>query len=448
MNDWSEAEHHAQRGRRLYEAGQWDRALDELRIAVRSNPYQADWHFGMGLILDAMGRHREAAQAFEQALELRGEDAETLVHLGVDLLHSDQCMRAIAVLQRAGEMEPQCEATYCYRIAAHARLGQHDQAELMFYLARQVVDECPRCYDHLAESLAQRGQLERAIWCWQQTLRLQRTAMEIHRKLAAAHWQLGRHERARRELLAYLRFRPHNVETLMQLGRLLVEMERFADASERFRQVLAIEPGCAEAHHRLGELAVKIGHLDAAVDRLRRAEQLQPNRPGLNRLLAEIARQRGSIERCRALLLQESACRQDDPAQLLALARAMIEVDMPDAVVELLSPHLDAEAAFSPLHEPADRATALICRAVAHLVAGRLTPGIRDCRAGLRLVPNHEAALHNLVLANLEAGRWRRAAVWLRRARQQGVWHAGLRRLSWHVRRQRLLRWSRRVLGA
>lgn len=442
MDEWSEAEQHAQRGRQLYEAGQWDRALNELRLAVRHNPYQAEWHFGMGLVLDAMHRYREAAQAFEHALNLRGEDTETLMRLGVDLVRSGRPNRAVEVLERTSQLDAECEPAYCYRILAHAQRGDHQQAELMFYMARQVVDECPQCYDHLAQSLAQRGDLTRAIWCWQQTLRLHRTALEVHRKLADAHCRLGQHDRARRELLAYLRLRPHDIDVLMSLGRLLTTMSRYADASERFRQVVALNPSYAEAHQQLGELALQIGHLDAAAHRLRRAEQLEPNRPGLNHLKAEVARREGRLEDCRTLLAKEveGARRPDRPERVLSVARAMLEVEMADAAIALLTPQLES-GAVPGLPQPDQRATALIYRGVAHLLTGRLMAGIRDCRAALREAPAHPAALQNLVLANLEAGRWRHAAVWLRRARRFGAWGPAMRRLRYRLWRQRLPKW-------
>lgn len=444
MNQWSDAEHHAQRGRQLYEAGEWDRALDELRLAVQYNPYQADWHFGMGLILDAMSRYREAAQAFEHALNLRGEDVQTLKHLGIDLVRSGQPRRALEILERTAQLNRECEPAYCYRIAAHAQLGQHEQAELMFYLARQVIDECPRCYDHLAQSLVDRGDLRRAIWCWQQALRLHRTGLNVHRKLADAHWRMGEHDRARRELLAYLRLRPHDIDVLMTLGRLLTAMGRHADASERFRQVVALNPSCAEAHQQLAELALSIGHLEAATHRLQRTQELEPNRPGLNRLLAEVARRQGKDGECRSLLVRESERRMDTAENVLRLARAMLEVGMAEEARRLLTPQIEHQA--SPgLQTPAEHATGLIYRGVAHLLTGREHAGIRDCRAALRESPGHPAALQNLVLANLEAGRWRRAAIWLHCARRAGAWGPAMRRLRRRLWRQRLVAWWPRL---
>ncbi len=83
MNEWLNAEAHAERAQRFYETGQWHKALDAVKRALAVNPTQSDWHYGLGLTLEAMGRHSEAAEAFERVLELRGDDIEAIVVLGV-----------------------------------------------------------------------------------------------------------------------------------------------------------------------------------------------------------------------------------------------------------------------------------------------------------------------------------------------------------------------------
>ena len=171
MNDWVDAEQHAERARAFFQSGQWDKALAELQQAVALNPQQTEWHFGMGLTLDALKRYDEALACYEQVLKLRGNDPDVLTHIGDDLIRLGRYETAIESLQRANAIDPDHEPGYCSRIIAYGKLGDHEQAEAMFYLARQVKDTCPRCFENLGHSLMARGQSDRAIWCWQQTLK-------------------------------------------------------------------------------------------------------------------------------------------------------------------------------------------------------------------------------------------------------------------------------------
>ena len=87
MNDWQDAEDRAEKAQQLFEAGQWDRALEELRAALRVNPFQSDWLFGMGLALDALQRYpfpgnvRELASAMERAVTFCEGDVVQPDHL-------------------------------------------------------------------------------------------------------------------------------------------------------------------------------------------------------------------------------------------------------------------------------------------------------------------------------------------------------------------------------
>jgi tetratricopeptide (TPR) repeat protein len=421
MSEWSQAEYHAERAHQFYEAGQWDKALAELRLALAFDPNQPDWHFGMGLTLEAMQRFAEAAASFEQVAQLRDGDPDALLHQGVNLIRSDQCRLAIEALGRLAEADPRNEPAYCHRILAHARLGEHEKAEEMFYLARQLVDECPHCFDHIAQSLVQRREYDRAVWCWQQALRLDPRHPGVHANLAVVHWRKGQLDRAHQHFLQQLREEPGDIDTMLQMGNLLIEMGRAAEASEKFRRALEQDPTVAAAHFHLGELAIQTGHLDAAMAELEMADRLDGSRPGVRMCMAQIALRRAQPDLARAHLRAELDRAGHSPGQLVELGRLLVEAQMPQQAVALLSPIIEpgdvVPAAL--LDFPLDdhrRAGAMLYRGVARLLLGQIEAGIRDCRDALRVEPDNVMALQNLGLAYLNQGRLRRAAATLRRA--------------------------------
>ena len=52
--------------RMVFSPGNGTSALEQLRLALAVNPEQGDWHYGMGLTLEALNRFDEAAQSFAQ----------------------------------------------------------------------------------------------------------------------------------------------------------------------------------------------------------------------------------------------------------------------------------------------------------------------------------------------------------------------------------------------
>jgi tetratricopeptide (TPR) repeat protein len=442
MNAWIEAERHAENATRLHEAGKWQEAMVEMRCALRVIPDRCEWHLALGSTLDALGRYAEAAESYEQVLRLRGDDVPTLLLLGIDLLRSRLSRRAEQVLARAAEIDPACEASYCYRILAHARLGEHDEAEQMFYLARQIVDECPRCYDHVAASLFDNGNRERAMWCWQRALRIDPERTESRLNLARGLWQRGELHEAREQFTELLRRDPDDQHVLVELGRLLAAMGRRAEATEKFQAALEIEPGLGAAHLGLGELAMRTGHLDAAEKSLGTAARLTPRLPVVYLRLAQLANRRGDRSAARRMLRLELRRRGREVAHELEIARMLLEHGMAHAVEPVVCDVLER-----PEHQVGNEhvAAATLCRGVARMVQGRHHEGIADCRTVLRHTPGNWAAMQNLVIAYLRQGQLNRAAYWLKQAMavregdaQLRALRRKLRRASWRSRVRRL----------
>lgn len=444
MSDWTDAERHAERAHRYFEAGQWQRALDEIRLALDYNPDQSEWQFGLALTLEALERYEEAAKAFERVLRLGGEDIEIMLHLGTVLMHCEKPDEAIAIFGRVEKLDPQCENCYCPRILAYAQKGDHASAELMFYLARQITDQCPTCYQNLGESLAIRGQLERALWCWRQTAKLDPQYPDIYLRLAHAHWHLGHRDKARHCFVRQMRENPGDIEALLAFGRLLMEMGRDAEAGEKFRRVLELDPTVAKAQYHLGELALLSRHMEAAEMRFEKARQLDATLPGPHLGLAEIAFHRDQTELARHLLQTELSLDEHSPAQLLDAARLLIELELPAEALTVLA-ELETEEQDEDEEERMFTVAVLLHRGAALMMLGRMSQGIALSRKAIDLDPENSVAMHNLALACLQVGRLRCAGYWLARGLALKPDDPALRHLRHQLWRAAIVRRLRRI---
>lgn len=450
MSDWIQAERHAERAHRLSKAGQWDRALAELQKALNVIPDQTDWLMSLAAALDALERYDEAATAYERVLRIRGENVDTLVALGIDLVRSGRPERAVATFERVSELDPACEAGYCHRIAAYAQMGEHEQAEVMFYLARQVKEECPICFDYLAQSMSLKGDLTRAVWCWQQTLRLSPGLPGVAGSLARAYWQMDQPELADHYFRQELASHPNDTDAMLASGVLLMEMGKHAEAGERLRAALEVDGTLVDGHLYLAELALLAGHLEAAETRYERARQIDPSRPGAEAGLAQVALLRGDRERAQQHLRAELAVAPDDAeasrtqGQAINLGRMLIEADMPGEALDVLD-GLVEDAERRPESNGHVLPDALLCRGASLIMLGDVEAGVRDTRRAVALDPDNPIGLHNLALAYLEAGRPLRAASLIRRALRLRPDEHALHRTQTRVRRRllgmRLRRW-------
>ena len=426
MNDWFEAEEHVERARQHFEANRWSEAESELRDAISIDPYRAEWHFNLGLTLEATGRDAEAHRSFREAYELDSMNEPTLLALGLSSLRLDDPAGSIKWLEEAARLKPERPDSYVHRIEAYARLNDHEQAEVMFYMAIALPEADEACaYLNMAESLLDRNLCDRAIWCLRTAAKADPTLPRVHARLAEAHATLGRLDRARQLYLRELRNNPGDVETLLDLGCLLVEMNRLGEAGEKFRRVLELETDNPDAHFYLGDLAERQCMPDAAIASHRLVLRLDPAHSPSRRRLAGLLARRGDMLEAQRLLQRELRSLERDPAMftdadLEEFGSLLLDAQMPREAISALKILIERQPESARTHH---------MLGVACLSAGDLLGGLHSCRAALRLDPEFVPAMHNIALALMRDGSWGPARKWVRRARAIDPDDPSLRRL-------------------
>lgn len=428
MNDWFEAEEHVERAHEAFQDGRWDEAEQELRRALTLNPYRAEWHFNLGLTLEAAGRYADASAAFRACHELDTDDPNAPLCVGVNLLRAGDLQASVEWFERAQRADPKNPMSYVHRIEAFARLGDHDQAEVMFYLAQQQDPRNALAYACLADSLMARGQTDRALWCLREAAHHDPRLAGVHARLAQAYAATGRLERARQLFLRELRQDPGDIETMLDLGVLLVRMNRPGEASEKFRRVLEIEPDNTDAHFQLGELAMRHGRSDEAVEQFGVVVRLEADFPGARRRLAHVLLARGNgadAAAARELLRDDAEAWRQRPEQFSAqeveeLGIVLLDARMPETAREVLG----ALVRQRPDHVPALHHLAVAC-----FTLGDRAAGIEMCKRVLKVDQRFVPAMHNMAVAYVYDRQWRRARYWVSQAIRVDPDDSSLKRL-------------------
>jgi tetratricopeptide (TPR) repeat protein len=234
-------------------------------------------------------------------------------------------------------------------------------------------------------------------------------------RLASAYVQTGRHERARQLFLRELRRDPGDIDTLLDLGDLLFDMNRLAEAREKYSRVLELEPDNADAHASLGELYAHAGAENDAITEFDLVVRLDPSDGVSARRLAGLLLSRGHDEdlvRARRLIESQMRRLRVEPASLNADALHDLGCLLLDA-----GRAGDATRVFARLTDLAPGDSQAWHRAsVSHFEAGRVEEGLAASRRALRLNPRSVAVMHNLAVAHLRSGQIARARYWIRQA--------------------------------
>ena len=407
--EWLDAHHRVDLARQLYDQGRWAEAAVELRAALTQHPDQGTWHFNLALTLEAMEDYEEAVASFEKALVLDGEDVECLNCLAAGLARLGRYDESLETFDRIDRIDPNFEPSYCNRIVVYTEMGHHERAEVMFYLARQIVAECPVCSYNMGNSLFIRGQVQRAVLCWTDALRQDPQHPHAHARIAEARWQQGDHKGAADHYRLQLEIVPDDAMAMLDFGDLLVETDQLDAADKYFRQALKLRPTDTDIFVALGELSLKRGRDVEARRWLQVAVDLDGgNARARVRLAQALLRRDEPQQAAKNLTIAIKSC-QNEPRLLQEIGRVLMDAHLTTYAHGVLG----RLAKLCPDDPVVRHNLAVTCFRLR-----RLEDGITHCRAALRLRPKYPLALYNLAMAHMKLGRLDRARCCVDRALQ------------------------------
>lgn len=411
MNDWFDAEQRVERAQQLTESHRFAEALAELDAALAINPHNAVWHAQRGFLLDELGEPERAVEAYEHSLAIDPEDQEVSLALGHALLNMGRFARAANLLQDLVQSNPDLDAAYCPLIGAYCELGQHDKAEEVFYLAQERDDSCPHCFFYIGVSLATRGQLDRALYCWRRVLELDPAFVGVNRHMAEAYRRRGDLEKAREYLLSELRGDAGNTDLLCELGELAVQAGDLAAGASKFAQVLELDPEHVSARYAQGRIFLATGKVDEAIACFERVEELadaeEEDLPDFHLKFGEVLLLKDRPAEARRHLERALSRGEASSELLMVLGNCLLSEGKPGEAAEYFRRVIarDAEHAFAQHH-----------LGLALMRMGRFDSGVEHCLRAVELRPDFAVAMYNAAIGYTLLGRWKEARSLLQRA--------------------------------
>jgi len=409
MNDWFEAEQRIERAQQLSESMRWEEALTELEAALAINPNNATWHAQRGYILEELDRTEDAVEAYRQALELEPEDCDIAVALGVSQARVGRFANALEVFEDLSKVHPTFEPAYCHRIFVYTELGLHDQAEEMFYLAQELDDACPHCFFNIGVSLLARGQVERAIYCWNRVLEIDPDYYGVNRRIGQAYRRHGKLDQAKDYYLRELRNDPGNTDLLCEIAELTAESGQLAMAAAKFAQIVELEPDYLEARFALGKIWLQRGRPAQAVDCFETIEKMARGSVELpefdwrfGEALFQLKRYEEAARKLRIAANRENG----NVVILMLLGNSYLASHKPQKAADVFRRILASDSRNAFAHHNLG---------VCLFQTGRREAGLEHCLEAIRFKPDYVVAMHNAAVAYVQLGQWRAARAMLQR---------------------------------
>lgn len=248
-----------ERAHQLYDAGEYDEALDVLREGLQRYPAAVDLHVGLGYVRLAREEFIWALQCFEHGLELDPGHEDGWVGLGEALLKFGRLEKALASFARVDE------------------LGMSEDCELGLAIGRALYRE---------------GLLHESRQRLAALAKIHRDSAEVRAALGYTLHALGDDSAARRELRAALRLEEDLHEVRIYLSHILFERGDPEGALRELERVPPDEHWDSLSIWRFIELKCSIDGLPEEDDALLpwrvRWEELQSEPDAVDHLLAEV----------------------------------------------------------------------------------------------------------------------------------------------------------------
>lgn len=195
--------------------GQYNTALDEIKLALAARPDLPDAFSLRGLVYSAMGETRLAEDNFLRALQLVPSDGGTMHNYAWFLCQQGRYAESEAQFNKAlGQTQYRdIVRTYLAQGVCQARAGRWSEAERTLSRSYELDPANPATAFNLAEVLLRRGELERARFY------VRRINAVANQSSAQSLWLAARIER-----------RLGNIDAMQDLGRQM--RDRFPQAPE------------------------------------------------------------------------------------------------------------------------------------------------------------------------------------------------------------------------
>jgi len=205
-------------------------------------------------MLEWLGHHRQARQAAIEALDLSGDSADSLYHLGTLLARQGDREGAIRDYRQAIEKRPDFAAARLQLGLIFFRKGDAEHAIDQLRRAVAVRDDLAAAHSTLGLLFSQRGDLEEALRQFAKAAELEPDSHTSENNLGLALAHLGRYQEAIPHYRRAIELNAKNSSAHLNLGIALEATGHWEEAIKCYRNVLRLHPDHAGARRRLRAL--------------------------------------------------------------------------------------------------------------------------------------------------------------------------------------------------
>ena len=224
----------------------------EWRTVTELLPHSASAWYGLGNVLDAIGKAGEALDCFHKALSLRPGAVEARNGLGLTLASQGRTADAVKEYRAAIRQKPDFAEARVNLGLALAKEGKLAEAMNEYRSALRANSNSAAAHMNLANALAAQNSPE-ALAHYAEVVRLKPDFAQAHYLYGMELTRIGSSAQAISHLQRAVLLETNLVDAHFNLGVALAKQQRFAEAVPEFEAALRIDPNNAVARKYLDQ---------------------------------------------------------------------------------------------------------------------------------------------------------------------------------------------------
>jgi len=264
-------------GLAAHEKGQLAQAQALYHGALQIDPHHAESVHHLGILsLQTNDVHR-AVELIEQALSLSPDNPAALNNLGMALEDSQQPERALLAYDRAIALDARNFDAQINRGNVLQTLKRWGEALQSYEQMITQMPQQPDAYNNKGNVLRALNHQEEAIKSFRQAIALKPNFAQAWNNLGIAQKDLKQYEAALQSYDRAITLLPNYAEAYSNLGLVLKELKQFDLAVKNFDQAIALKPNYAQAFGNRGGLFQELKQYESAFNDYNRALALNPH---------------------------------------------------------------------------------------------------------------------------------------------------------------------------
>lgn len=242
---------------------QWDKAIEQLEMAVENYPDDAEAHYLLGEGYASKGKYEAMNEQYEQSLELSDEFAQLIAasrdkywvqnfNKGVRKINQDSTEAAIQAFKTAQLIDPSRPESYNNLAITYLRQDRIEDAIAAYQDLIEADPENVKAMNELGRLYIQSEAYEKAVELEQEVLEKEPDNADAVFNLGMAYDQMGQRQKARETYERALEVSPNNPDLLFNVARINFMSGDYETAIDLFKQVIEQNPDDFDANLNVG----------------------------------------------------------------------------------------------------------------------------------------------------------------------------------------------------